>query len=292
MNNDERIRAIGLALTQSVGWVLIHRLLERFKSLEAIFAASTTELRSVQGIGPQIAANIQAIQLQSIGADLSRFDQQGIHSITWCDAAYPTRFNTLQDRPLVMFWKGEISTADANTIAIVGTREPSTASLQLAREWAETLAHQGWTIVSGLARGIDTEAHGGALAAGGRTLAVLGSGINVIYPTENRKLAAEIVPNGALISELHPDAPPSTTALMRRNRLIASFARAVIVVEAGAASGALHAARFARTLDRPVYVLDNSAGNSALLREFAKLLPDSPADLIAQLESSTDVFYG
>jgi DNA processing protein len=176
----------------------------------------------------------------------------------------------LEDRPLVVFWKGQISTADSKTIAIVGTREPQPDSLELARIWAQDMATRGWTVISGLARGIDGMAHRGALNGKGRTLAVLGSGVNVVYPPEHQTLAQEIVEHGALISELHPDSSPSTTALMRRNRLIASFAGAIIVVEAGAASGALHAARFGHAMGRPVYVVDNSAGNSALLRDFAR----------------------
>ncbi len=283
MTIDDRTRAIALALTPNVGWKLIHRLLDRFENLDAILSASPAELRKVPGIGQQIAANIRAIELEHVSDDITRFSDQGIHAITWRDPAYPPEFTLLEDKPLVLFWKGELSTADADSIAIVGMRDPHQDAVGLARQWADQLARRGWTIVSGLARGIDTAAHSSAIQAGGRTNAILGSGVNVIYPHENRKLATQIISNGMLISELHPDAAPSTSALMRRNRLIASFARAVIVMEAGAASGALHAARFARAQDRPVFAVDNSAGNAALLREFAIPLPVNVDELIAQL---------
>jgi len=157
--------------------------------------------------------------------------------------------------------------------------------VQRAYQLAAAFARRGWVVISGLARGIDTAAHRGALLAGGRTLAVLGCGVNVAYPPENWRLAGQVRANGALVSEAHPDAPPTATALMRRNRLIAGLSRAVIVVEAPDDSGALHAARYAHAQGRPVFAPDNSAGNAALLRDFASPLPDEIETLLAHLKS-------
>jgi DNA processing protein len=280
---DDRTRALALALTDRIGWTLLHRLLGTFGTLEATFAATGEQLQTVQGIGKQIAASIRSIDLRQVAADFRRLDTQGIRVALWDDSAYPDAIKALADRPLALFWKGEICREDAQAIAIVGTRSPSPRSAQLAHDLASDLATQGWTIVSGLARGIDTAAHRGALAAGGRTIAVLGCGVNVVYPPENARLASEIASSGALISEVYPDVNPSATALMRRNRLIAALCRATIVVEAPADSGALHAARSAHALGRPVFAIDNSQGNTALLRDFACPLPDGTTALIEML---------
>ncbi len=285
-HHDERTCAIALALTNRVGWKLIHRLLDRFGTLASALDASTAELRTVPGIGQQIAASIRAINLSRLNADLRRFEAQGITLAIWQDTIYPERLKTLADKPLALFWKGTFQPTDAQTIAIVGTRVPAPSSVQRAYQLGAAFARRGWVVISGLARGIDTAAHRGALLAGGRTLAVLGCGVNVTYPPENWRLAGQVRANGALISEAHPDAPPTATALMRRNRLIAGLSRAVIVVEAPGDSGALHTARFAHEQGRPVFALDNSAGNAALLRDFAVPLPDDIEALAVHIEAS------
>ena len=280
---DVRTRAIALALTDRIGWVLLHRLLERFGTLEAVFGATAEELQSVRGIGNQIAANVKALDLGRIATHQQRWEAQGITVALWDEPTYPDVLRQLTDKPLALFSKGALCAPDVRAIAIVGTRQPHPESLQVAYTWAAELARQGWTVVSGLARGIDTAAHQGTLAAAGHTLAVLGSGVNVIYPPENAPLASQIAGNGALISEAHPDANPSTTALMRRNRLITALSRATIVVEAPVDSGALHAARSAHALGRPVFAIDNSVGNAMLLHNFARPLPTSAATLMEMI---------
>ena len=284
---DQRTRLIALALTRSVGWKLIQRLLDRFGSLDRILSATAEDLRSVKGIGADISRRIQAIDLEQVAADLARFEQVQIHVAAWFDSAYPPRLAALippEDRPLTLFWKGALLPAD-QAIAIVGTRQPAPDSLTLAFDLANALAGRGWATVSGLARGIDSAAHRGALDGAGQTFAVLGGGLNHIYPRENIALASQIIANGALISELHPDNSPSPNGLVRRNRLITALSRAVVVVEAGEASGALYAARCARVQRRPVFALDNSPGNARLLAEFASVLPASVDGLIAQIET-------
>lgn len=285
---DDRTRIIALSLTRSVGWKLTHRLLDHFGTLEGVFTASETELRSVHGIGQQIAANIRAIDLCRLADDLARFKDQGITTTVWSDTAYPPQLLEIDDRPLTLFWKGTILPTDQQAIAIVGTREPTSESIRTAQHYAATFAQHGWTVVSGLARGIDSAAHEGALSVDGRSFAVLGCGVNVIYPPENGTIAQELIANGAIFSEVHPNTAPSPNALMRRNRLITALSRAVIIVEAGAGSGALYAARCAHTQGRPVFALNNSAGNASLLQEFAHPLPDDLDAIIAQIDSPFD----
>jgi DNA processing protein len=256
-DHDERTCAIALALTDRIGWKLIHRLLDRFGTLTLALDASTDELQTVPGIGQRIAASIHAINLGRLDADVRRFEAQGITLALWQDAIYPERLKTLDDKPLVLFWKGTLDPADAPAVAIVGTRGPAASSVQRAYRLAAAFARRGWVVISGLARGIDTAAHSGALLAGGRTLAILGCGVNVVYPPENWRLAGQVRASGALI-----------------------------VVEAPDNSGALHAARYAHAQGRLVFALDNSAGNAALLRDFASPLPDDIEALAAYIEAS------
>lgn len=290
---DERTLLIALALTRGIGWKLIHRLLRRLGSYAAVLAASTDELRTVRGVGAHIAARIRAIDAQRVAADLQRFAAQHISIATWQDDDYPgwlTSLNGPEDKPLVIFWKGTFLPSDANAVAIVGTRQPQRASIAIAHDLAEAFALRGWIVVSGLARGIDTAAHQGALDGRGRTLAVLGGGVNRVYPRENVPLATQIIASGALLSEVHPDTSPSPNALVRRNRIITGLSRATIVVEAGAGSGALYAAQCAHEQGRAVFAVNNSAGNADLLAKFAYLLPeggnaiDQMIERIEQLE--------
>lgn len=264
--HNTHIEAIALALTPGIGTRTIGRLLATFGTFSAILNASLDQLQTVQGIGPKTAAAIRAVDLPRVEADLRRFADQGIHAVTWLDAGYPALLTTLSDAPLVLFYRGTFDPVGTPTIAIVGTREPSDDSVQSAERLAAEFAESGWTVVSGMARGIDSAAHRGALLANGRTLAVLGCGVNVVYPPENRDLAHRIVNNGAILSECHPAVKPAPMALTIRNRIITGLSRAVIIIEAGATSGALHAARRAQAQRRPVFAVANgSAGNAALL---------------------------
>src|SRR5260221_2727399 len=283
---DDRIRAVALALTDRVGWKLIQRLLEPCGSLEAILAATSDELQTVRGIGNQIATNIRQIDPGKMADELTCFDEQGIKTVTWLDERYPSVLHHLDDKPLVIFSQGVHFPGEiVQTVAIVGTREPSELSREFAYGWAAAFARRGWTVISGLARGVDTAAHQGALDGGGRSFAILGCGVNVTYPPENGDLARRIGVNGALISEVHPETGVSPPALRLRNRLITALSCATIVIEAGETSGALHSSRYARQQSRPVFALPNSAGNIALLdRGEAALLPDDPSDVERVIE--------
>jgi DNA processing protein len=174
------------------------------------------------------------------------------YALTRADARYPSRLGEVPDAPSVLHVRGTLVDADALAVAIVGSRRATAYGLEVAETLAADLAARGVTIVSGLARGIDSAAHRGALRVGGRTVAVLGSGVDVIYPPENRRLAAEIVERGALVSQFAPGTPPLPQNFPTRNQVIAAMALAVVVVEAAEKSGSLITARLAAELGREV----------------------------------------
>lgn len=273
----ERAIAAALALTDGIGPVLMGRLLDHFGSLPNILHADSAALQAVKGIGRALSERILKVAPSRIAQDLANYAQQGIQATLWIDPDYPLSLATMPDRPLILFRQGQFGFPDpARSIAIVGTRTPTPESERVATHYGAYFAAQGWCIVSGLARGIDTAAHRGGLSTG-TTTAILGSGLTRLYPPENAPLARQIVAEGCIMAEVHPETEARAEMLVFRNRLIAAFSRAVIVVEAPAGSGALHAARRAHQLGRPVYALPNSEGNTALLTEFAAPLPPPEA---------------
>jgi len=272
---DSLVHWVALSLIPGLGGKTIHRLLAQFGSLEAILAANEADLRSVPRIGPKLAAAILAIDLDRTQAEMNVWIDQGISILQRDDEGYPAALRAVDDAPPILFWQGCAAGPESErAAAIVGTRQPSTESLQLAEQLAGALVADGWTVISGLAAGIDTAAHTGAVRAGGRTWAVLGSGLHMIYPPENTTLAEQIRGQGAVISEVHPASPPNSPALVARNRLISGLGRIIIVIESTETSGSMHAVRFARAQERQVYAVDNgSPGNSLLLAEGAFPLP-------------------
>jgi DNA processing protein len=267
---------VALSLIPNLGSRRIAALLDRFGSIEAVLEASEAELRAVPGIGLKLAAAIRAVDLARTASEIAGWQADGIAILLRGTGGYPAALNMLDDAPPVLFWRGSPGQDDSRAVAVVGTRSPTAASRRLAENLSGTLAGQGWTIVSGLAAGIDTAAHWAALQAGGRTLAVLGCGVRVIYPPENTPLAAQIVTRGAMLSETHPDLPPSSPSLVARNRLISGLSRAVIVIETAEDGGSMYTARFAREQGRTVYAVDNgSAGTARLIEAGARpLSPD------------------
>jgi len=273
----ERIARLALALTRGVGCVTFARLMVAFGSPAAVLSASPISLQTVRGVGSQIAAEIHAIdqaRLDRLAADLKRWQANRITLTLWGDGEYPAALADLSDAPLAIFMRGmgildNRPARDCQRIALVGTREPTAESIALTTDLARAFADRGWTIVSGLARGVDSAAHHGTLAAsGGRTVAVLGSGIvpGAIYPPENRSIADRIAARGVLLCECPPDSSPSPKYLTLRNRLITGLSRVVVVIEAGATSGALHAARHASRQGRLICAVPNgSAGNETLI---------------------------
>jgi DNA processing protein len=247
------------------------------RSLEALEAAGVeTVARNLGLADDDLGAVLEtAERAQGLAADLAR---GGFGITARCDPAYPALLKEIANPPPLLFTRGSLSDADRRAVAIVGSRRPSLAGTRLAGELGHGLAGLGFTIVSGLARGIDTAAHRGALEAGGRTIAVLGSGIDVVYPAENAGLADRIAASGALISELAPGSQPLRPHFPRRNRLISGLALGTVVVEAGEKSGALITAGFALDQNRTVFAVPGSPGEARsrganrLLKEGAKLV--------------------
>ena len=257
---------VALSLAEHVGGKKLRALLRRFDGdLGAILAADAAALRQVPGVGPKTAAIIQALRPDALAPAIAGWQAMGVRLCGLFDDDYPPLLAALEDAPPTLFVLGQWP-LPARAVAVVGTRQPSAASEQAARALGSGLAERGYTVVSGLALGIDRAAHMGALAVGGATLAVLGSGVLQVYPYANVPLAKAIVQRGALLSEVSPEASPSPPSLVARNRIISGLSEGLIVVETSIDGGAMHAARRALEQGRRVYTLDNGAsGNRALL---------------------------
>lgn len=238
----------------------------------------------------EIAALLYACDFDQIENELYALGRDGISVLTLDDDDYPTNLALIHDAPPVLFMRGALSTKDERAVAIVGTREASERGQRIATELARGLGKRGWTIVSGLARGIDTAAHLGALD--GRTLAVLGSGIRVIHPKENEALAEKIAQgHGAVLSEFSPNTPPQGRNLMTRDRVISGLASGTIVVQAEKDSGSMDTASRARRQSRLVFaVRGGGAGAEQLLRTGAEEIDADNVDwdtLIAKLRAGS-----
>jgi len=278
-----------LSLTDGIGPKLTQSLLERFGSAEEIFAASHEELLSVPGIGPKLADSVLRARSEVDPAEeLAACRSAGVAVVARGTPQYPSWLASIVDPPTVLYVQGTIKPQDAVAVAIVGSRHATSYGTQVAERLGQALARAGVTVVSGLARGIDAAAHRGALDAGGRTFAVLGSGLAKIYPPEHKALAAEVVNQGALLSESPLRADPVSGAFPQRNRVIAGLSLGVVVVEAAFRSGALITAKHAMEQGRDVFAVPGridsrmSHGCHQLLRDGAKLV-ESVDDILEEL---------
>lgn len=266
-----KIYWLALTFTPGIGSVTTQKLLDRFGDIESIFNASPEEIASIPRISLSTAQDLLSTPFEKLEAELLSLNDEGIDVLTWDDDRYPDNLLALNDAPGVLFSRGSILPADSQAVGIVGTRQPSEQAVNFAQTLGRELAERGLTVISGLAVGVDTAAHQGALIPqNGRTIAVLGSGIRLIHPQSNTGLAEQIVCRGALLSEFHPNAPPRGPQLMARDRIISGLSRAVIVVEAGVKSGSLDTATRANKQKRPVYAIPGSSGSDALLKEGAR----------------------
>ncbi len=278
-----------LSLVSGVGPIIRRNLVARFGSSTAALDASTGELRQVSGVGAKLAQAIRTARTEiDVETEFAICREANIAIVAETDERYPRPLTEIPDPPGILFVKGRLLKQDALAVAIVGTRHATAYGLKQAERLAAGLARAGITIVSGLARGIDTAAHRSALNAGGRTLAVLGSGILNVYPHENASLADEIVERGALISESPPRMPPLSGMFPQRNRLITGLSLGVVIVEAAQRSGALISARHAVEQGREVFAVPGrvdsrtSQGCHRLLRDGAKLV-ESVEDVLEEL---------
>ncbi|RPI30929.1 MAG: DNA-protecting protein DprA [Chloroflexota bacterium] len=278
--SDSRLYWIGFNLVKGIGAVRFRALLDVFGDAESAWKAPADALRSA-GLSARIIENLVKVRAQvSLEQLWNQIQAEKIQVITWDDENYPRRLKEIDQPPPVIYARGELLAEDEWAVAIVGTRRITSYGRQVSEEVASTLARNGVTVVSGLARGVDGVAHQSALNAGGRTLAVLGSGVNRVYPPEHRRLAEQIIARGALISDYPPGTPPDAGNFPPRNRIISGLSMAVVVVEAGAESGALITASFAAEQGREVFAVPGnimapqSQGTNRLVQQGAHPLLD------------------
>lgn len=275
---NERQYWVGFNLVKGIGPVKLQRLIAAFGSLSRAWGASLESLERA-GLDTRTATNLMAIRSQvDLGAEITRLDRLGIAVLTWDDEEYPAMLSALRaidQAPPVLYTRGTLVQTDEWAVTIVGTRAVSAYGRQVVHQLAGELAANGLTVVSGLARGIDREAHQAALDAGGRTVAVLPCGLDMIYPPEHRQIAARIIRQGALISIFPLGTQPLRSNFPARNRVMSGLARGTIVVEAGLKSGALMTAGLALEQGREVFAVPGnitalgSSGTNRLIQDGA-----------------------
>ncbi len=255
---EEKAYWVGFNLVRGVGAVRVRNLLDHFGKLEIAWDSPAGALISA-GLPARVVENFLVVRKQvNLDVVMKRVADSGVQVITWDDDAYPRRLKEIDQPPPLLFVRGSINVEDDWAVSVVGTRRVTPYGRQVASEIARYLAQNGVTVVSGLARGVDAIAHQTAMQAGGRTLAILGSGVDTIYPPEHRKLAEDISKQGAVISDYPLGTQPESRNFPPRNRIIAGLSLATIVVEAGETSGALITAEFAVNQGRDVFAVPGS----------------------------------
>ncbi len=277
--DPDHLAALALSLAPGLGPRLLSQLIEYFGNCSGILAQPAAELRKVPGIGAQIAAALNSPNLLRQATQLwSECHNSSVHLRFPGQPNYPKRLHEICDAPQVLYVRGSLLPQDELAIAIVGSRRCSVYGIRQAERFASQLARAGFTVISGLARGIDAAAHRAALNASGRTLAVLPGGLNSIYPPEHQSLADDITAHGALLSEMPLHQPVLPGLFPQRNRIISGLSLGVLLVEASARSGALYTARHAHEQNRDVFAVPGpvdslaSAGCNQLIRDGALLV--------------------
>jgi DNA processing protein len=279
---------LALTLVPGVGTAVFIRLLARFRTPANVLRASTGELRDVAG--PKLAERIaQYADVADVDAQERALREYGAGLVTLEDAKYPLHLAEIYDPPLALFVRGELREEDQYSVAIVGTRRPTPYGVRMAEQFARELAVRGITVISGMALGVDAAAHRGAIEAGGRTIAVLGCGVDVVYPRQHDELMHQISENGAVVSQFPMGTKPSAGHFPYRNRIISGMSLGTLIVEAPLRSGALITARHASEQGREVFAVPgqvgvaNSEGPHALIREGAKLV-ESVDEILVELQ--------
>jgi DNA processing protein len=280
---------LALSLTPGIGSTLMRRLLDRFNTPEAVFHAPMKELSKIEGLGEKVAQEIRKGPLEKVvERELSLLREVGGRVITLKDEEYPKRLKDIYDPPALLYVRGELKKEDEFAISIVGSRKTTPYGRWFTEKVSQELARHGVTIVSGMARGIDSLAHWGAISGGGRTIAVLGCGVDVIYPSENRNLFAKMIDRGAILSEFPMGSPPEGGHFPRRNRIISGLSLGVVVVQASEKSGSLITAGYALEQGREVFAVpgnvgtESSRGTHRLIKEGAKLV-ESSEDILEEI---------
>lgn len=281
---------IALNMIDHVGPVRVRQLIEHFGDAAAILKASKHQLMAVRGIGEDTANAISGWEKNvDLAAELKRCEEFGCHCVTQEDAEYPELLRQIYDPPIVLYVKGTLDAKDKNGIAIVGSRQTTPYGIEVARRFGYQLAYMGVTVVSGGARGIDTAAHQGSLSAKGRTLCVLGTGINIVFPPENAELFERIAASGAVISQYPFNRKADKQSFAIRNRIVAGMTLGTVVVEANMTSGALITSNFATEYGRQVFAVPGridsprSKGCHELIKKGAKLC-EGAEDILSEFE--------
>src|SRR6266567_798156 len=282
---------IALNMLPTVGPVRLRKLLEVFGHPERVLAAKRGELRAVEGVGGEVADQIAAWESNvDLPAELNRIRDFGATVITQESPSYPRSLREIHAPPIVLYVWGEVQERDQHAIGIIGSRRTTHYGMESAKKLSYQLAYAGLTVISGLARGIDTAAHQGALAAKGRTIAVIGAGLARLYPPENAALAEKIRNgNGAIVSEFSMEIEPDRQTFPMRNRIISGWSHGILVVEAGLNSGALITASQALEQGRSVYAVPghinapSAMGSNRLIQQGAKLVMNA-SDILDDLQ--------
>jgi DNA processing protein len=287
---DSREALVALNLIDGVGPVRVRQLVEHFGEAAAILNASRQQLLQARGIGEETAEAIANWEKTvDLSAELKRVAEFGCRIVIQSDPEYPELLRQIYDPPIVLYTKGELLPKDKNSVAIVGSRMTTHYGIEAARKLAYQLAYLGVTVVSGGARGIDSAAHQGALSAKGRTIAVLGTGINLVTPPENARLFEQIAANGALVTQFPFNRPGDKQSFPIRNRIVAGMTLGTVVVEANLTSGALITANFANEYGRQVFAVPGridsprSKGCHDLIKKGAKLC-EGAEDILSEFE--------
>jgi DNA processing protein len=277
--DTELLTAVRLNLVPGIGPRHQRSLLDYFGDPESVFTASLTELERVSGMGPKLARLIHAAKTFDYAeAELQTCKENGFKLLRLGTDEYPQNLPEVCDAPLILYCRGELKPQDNLAVGIVGSRRCTLYGTQQAEKFGSALAMAGITVVSGMARGIDAAAHRGALAAGGRTIAVSATGLSNVYPPEHVELAEQIAQNGAVVCESRLDQQPTSGIFPQRNRIISGLSLGVIIIEANRKSGALHTARHAMEQGREVMAIPGridsfaSDGCNDLIRDGATLI--------------------
>ncbi len=287
------VRALlNLSMVQGIGPARLRALVSQFGDPESVLAAGEKELTSVEGIDRGLARRILSHQDfdKEIQVQLSRLNKWEARLVTFWDKEYPDNLKKIYDPPVMLFTRGSLLPSDKYSVAIVGTRNPTTYGKHVAEKFAAALTEQGIAVVSGLARGVDTLAHATTIRSGGRTLAVLGSGVDVIYPSENRRLADQLLMGGAILSEYYMGSKPDAVNFPRRNRIISGISLGTILIETDINGGAMITAGTALDQNREVFAVPGSVfekksrGTNKLIREGRAKLVEDISDVLEELK--------
>ncbi len=294
---EDKLYWLALNMVPGVGPMAYRNLVATFRDPEQVFAAPVQQLAAVEGIGEKTIRSIKDFSVEGAAAEeLKKAKDLGVSILTYCDEGYPKNLLQIYDPPPLLYVRGTWNVWDSPMVAVVGSRKGSPYGRAVTKRISKELASGGVTVVSGMARGIDTCAHLGALEVGGKTIAVFGCGIDIIYPPENKKLFLEIIDHGAVISEFPLSIPPEGKNFPKRNRIISGLSLGVVIVEATADSGSLITAFHALEQGREVFAVPGnvgmatSTGTNKLIKQGAKLVEDAQdilTEILPQYEGAT-----